>query len=299
MTTGSQPAADIIDFDQAIELELVEVISPDLTESMVGAPVSVAPQPRGNLFILGREPSQIVHLDTLREPVKAAQVTGGVQPMALVNPRVIRLGVGLAILVADANRNVFVYDYNLRLVDTIEPSEDATDFPTNSPQGLAVSRYGEIFIVDGDNEVIYEYDAGGKYVTVLGESDFGILRLTRPTGIDVCADGRLVVCDTGMRRAVLISEVGDILESYEDTDLWEPVAVAVTPDQKAVFIGDRQTGQLWLFSIDGYLQQNWGASELTPNGITGITDLQLRGDMLYLVDTPGEQVCRFQITQRQ
>jgi DNA-binding beta-propeller fold protein YncE len=204
---------------------------------------------------------------------------------------------GLAILVADAQGQVYAYDYQLRLVEIFEPSEDATQFPSISPQGLAVSPYGETYIVDGYNEVIFEYDPGGKFVGVLGDAQQSVFRLTRPTGIDVCDDGRLLICDTGLRRVLLISEVGDVLEVYEDADLWEPVCVVVTPDQKALFIGDRRTGELWLYSIDGYRQKSWVGSELTPKGIKSITDLQIMGDVLYLVDMAGEQLCLIQIVQ--
>ncbi len=294
-----QKAASEIKFDQDIALRLVEVLSPYLIEDLHGTPVSVAPQPNGGLFILSREPSQIIQLDSLRRPLRTEIPAREKLTLSLVEPRVIRLGMGLAILVADAYGQVYAYDYQLRLVEAIEPSADATQFPSNAPKGLAISPYGETYIVDGDNDIIFEYDPGGKFVGVLGEARQSVLRLTRPTGIDVCDDGRLLVCDTGMRRVLLISEVGDVLEAYENADLWEPVSVVITPDQKALFIGDRRTGELWLFSLDGDLQKSWAGSELTGKGIKSITDLQIMGDILFLVDMVGEQVCLFKISQTQ
>jgi len=281
-------------YDQELELRLEEIIPGPLGVAQLVDPVSVAVTAGGELAILERKVPRLVLLDTNRQVVR--EVGGfGLGPAQLREPRFVRSGFGLTLNVADLGGRLLIYDWQLRFLDSFEPAYEASGFPAGSPSGLAVAMFGDTYLADRDNDVVYHFDPGGKFVETIGGADAGPGRLTRPEGLAVTGDGKLIVCDTDAQRVVVFDRAGEYLESVGEGELPGPVAVALTPDEQAFFVGGPQSPHLALYSLEGQLLVSWDGRELAPGGFGALADLVVADSFLYIVDSGNKRVLKFRL----
>jgi len=82
----------------------------------------------------------------------------------------------------------------------------------DTPSGVAVDRYGNIFVADAGNQAVRKITSQGEVTTILAgvaEGDQGAdARLSRPVGVVVTHDGFLYVSDEGAGRVVRIDPDG-------------------------------------------------------------------------------------------
>lgn len=117
----------------------------------------------------------------------------------------------------------------------------------NGPIGVAVNKDGVVFVADTYNDRIRAIEDGRVRTIAGGESGFrdgrgAEARFDTPCGIDVNADGSLLVADTGnhrIRRVTLDGEVTTIAGTGEPDDhdgrpleaaFYEPTGIAVRRD---------------------------------------------------------------------
>jgi DNA-binding beta-propeller fold protein YncE len=273
------------EFDKRLELQLEDIISavpggPDLNE-----PVSITFIQMNKLAVLDRKPPRIIVLDAQRGEQQQAAGAGKNQ-MGLRRPRVIRSGFGLTLNIADESGSLLVYDGDLRLINSFEPSYEASGFTGGSPAGLAIADFGDTYLADRTNDIVYHFDPSGKFVATIGGSDAGAGRLNQPEGLAVTDDGRLIVCDAGAGRVVIFDPMGEFVTSLGDGRLQSPVAAAVAPNNQAVFICDGGTpSRLALYDLDGRFLREWDGLEAAVGEFGELTDVGILGTSLYLVDT--------------
>jgi hypothetical protein len=128
----------------------------------------------------------------------------------------------------------------------------------NSPQGLAVGRYGRILTVDqGNNRVVVLSFDGSEF----GYLDSHSPGLSAPTGVVVDAWGYIVVADTGNNRIVVLDPGGNFLAEYTQPNdgytgpFNAPRGVAVEPDGDLV-VAD--TGNHRVVTVHSALPGQWG-----------------------------------------
>jgi DNA-binding beta-propeller fold protein YncE len=273
------------------------MISGGVGQTDLSTPISLDETAEGGLVILEETPPRVVILDSTLQLVReAGRFTPA--PSLMNSPRIIRSGFGLTFNVADLNGAILVYDTRLRFIDSFEPVYEASGVGRGSPSGLAISAFGDTYIADRDNDVVFKFDLSGKFVRTIGGADAGAGRLTRPEGLAIVADGSLVVCDTDARRVVVFDRDGEYLGTMGDGDLEAPGCVAVTPDEKAVFVGDRQNGALDLYSLTGEWLASWDRAELGFPGNGGISDLLVTNMYLYVVVQEDNRIAKIRLIPR-
>jgi sugar lactone lactonase YvrE len=118
----------------------------------------------------------------------------------------------------DASGNVYVADYNNRLIRKITASGVVTTFsgsaPTFYPQGVAVDAVGNVYVADRDNSLILKITAAGTVSTLAGTTQgYGdgtapAPKFYYPTGVAVDAAGNIFVADNGNHRIRKITASG-------------------------------------------------------------------------------------------
>lgn len=279
-------------FDENLSLRLDEIISGPSGTLQLHDPVSLDETATGGLVILCQTPPRIIIVDPTWNVINQTG-NSGYGYSELDRPRFIRAGFGMNYTVADENGKVLVYDTQLRILNTFEPVYEASGFPHGRPSGVAISLFGDTFFADKDNDIVYEFGPSGKFVKTLGGAEAGAGRLTRPEGLAVAKDGSVVVCDSDAGRVVVFDRDGTYLDAIGDGDLGTPGCVAITPDDQAVFIGDRRTGRLDLYSLSGDYLVSWERAELNFQGTGGIADLLATDSHLYVVGQDGGQILKF------
>ncbi len=288
---SATPDLSRLKYDQNLELNLEGIIA---GAADLQTPVSVAIDAEGQLIVAERAPARMIVIDKRGTVIR--DIGGGRSgQFRLGNPRFVRSGFGLTINVADLNGELLIFDSRLNLINSFQPVYEASGFSGGSVSGLAISRFGDTYLADNNNDVIYHFDATGKYVKTIGDTDAGEGRLLRPEGLALTEDDELLVCDTGGQRLVLYDRDGQFLASIGSAELHGPVAVAVTPDNEAALVTDPGGLYLALFGLDGRLLRSWDPFDLVPGGGGAVADVVIDGEFLYLVDTQEARILKFRM----
>ena len=291
---GAQDHPVRLRFDEELTLRLEEVISGVVGSATLRDPVSLATTPSGQLVILERGGPRLILLGPDRRVVRETGISG-VSAARSIRPRWVRAGFAVTYNVVTEQGQLLTYDSQLRLVGSFEPSAEVSGFSGRNLSGLAIAPFGDTFVGDRDNEVIYHFDPGGRLLGTIGGPDAGLGRLNRPEGLAVTADGRLIICDTGARRVVFFDENGQFHSSLGEGALFEPVAVALAPDERAVFVCDRREPQLLRYSLEGRQLSSWNGLTFIPDGFQAPTDVVAVDSSLWVVDAGRDRVMRFRI----
>lgn len=163
---------------------------------------------------------------------------------------------GLVIIIADAG-NGRIQRFSREFMNTgIIPVglEDATETANQAgekrqylgygrPVAVVSSMTGELFAVDGDENVVLKWDRSGKLMRRIGGYDAGDGTLSRPVSISLGPEGNLFVADAGREEVLVYDQYGSYIRAIgsgiardirsvavHDNDLW-----VVLPGRLLVF----------------------------------------------------------------
>jgi hypothetical protein len=194
----------------------------------------------GNLYVIDGERCTLSMLDT--GFVVRMEVGGpGWRPGEFDRPEGIWARNGLDLYVADyGNHRIQRFDRALAFVSSLSGRDEGT---FGYPMDVALSRLGELFVVDGENQRIVKLGTsvpGG----VFGGFDAGSGKLHAPSRIAIGPSDRLYVLDGA--RIVVYDVFGNFLEElYEG--MWK-APVAIYGDADRLIVGDG--GSLFWFGPD-------------------------------------------------
>ena len=145
------------------------------------------------------------------------------------------------------------------------------------PQAVVAGFGGEVYIADGQHNLVRVVGADGVIGTAVGSGKFGFngeevealqADLQVPVGLAMGADGRLYVVDLGNRQVRVVGADGLLrtVLSEEDPAVGEasrrfaPVDVDVGADG-AVYVADRGNDVVWVVQADGEVRRLAGTGE--------------------------------------
>jgi hypothetical protein len=143
---------------------------------------------------------------------------------------------GLDIFVADyGNHRIQRFDRQLAFVSSLSTreSEDSEE-RFGYPKDVALSRLGDLFVVDGENQRIVKIDGMSKVEQIFGGFDAGSGKLNQPSRIAIGPSDRVYVLDGS--RIMVYDVFGNFLISlYEH--MWKAPA-ALYADAERVIVAD-------------------------------------------------------------
>jgi hypothetical protein len=152
--------------------------------------------PIGTLYVLDRGTNEII---TFKDTQAIARLGGyGWDKDGLDSPSDITTPNGLDIYVADyGNHRIVRFNRSLVPLSQIPESgaEQSLDRQIGYPRSVASSRFGKLFIVDGENNRIVKLGANNSIERTIGGIDAGKGRLMKPIKVRVSNDDRIVVQD--------------------------------------------------------------------------------------------------------
>lgn len=114
------------------------------------------------------------------------------------------------------------------------------------PNGVAVTKNGNIYVSDSNNARVQVFSPKGKYLFTIGKAK-GKASLAHPLGIAIDEDGRLHVVDTFAHAVNVYNDKGTYLYSFgsfgvKDGQFQFPTGMAISG--RTVYVADRENKRL-------------------------------------------------------
>jgi len=141
--------------------------------------------------------------------------------------------------------------FAIRLVN-VELLFEITD-QLNQPSEVAVSKTGQIYIVDGVNNRIRIYSPQGAPVSSFGSEGAGDGEFRYPLGIDIADSGRVYVADSGNHRVQIFDRTGGFIAQIKlaatPKHPADPTDVAVDETSNRCYVVDNDNHRILVYDL--------------------------------------------------
>lgn len=186
---------------------------------------------------------------------------------------------GISLFVADyGNHRVQRFDRNLSFISALA-TRDTTDPRARFgyPLGVAVSRFGDLFVLDGENLRVAKFHVSGRFERSFGDAERATGRLVAPVGLTLGGNDRLVVVERN--RILEYDYFGNFLRRVDDGTLND--IVSVTPyDSGYAVLTD---GALLFFHAGGRVHRLSLAAIVTEKPISDVRAVVVQRSTLWLL----------------
>lgn len=147
-------------------------------------------------------------------------------------------------------------------VGAVDGLGTAASFGRSNINSLAADTNGNIFIADGDNQIIRKVAPDGTVSTYAGvanssgyvEGDKSVARFMNPTGVVVADSGVIYVTDQQnqkIRKIATDGIVSTITGGTSGVDVRYPVGGAAIDDDGNIYVADSGNNRIWKIGTDG------------------------------------------------
>jgi uncharacterized protein (TIGR03437 family) len=273
----------------------------DATKANLVAPISIAFDKSGNLFILQNSDGRIRKVDTKNviTTVAGSGVPGFADGSDATKAQ-FNSPTGIAV---DSSGNLYIADAsNLRIrkiagstVSTIAgngvlaysgDNGPATAAQLSSPQGVAADAQGNVYIADTLNNAVRKVAKGGTITTIAGngQAGSGTNQLNGPQGVAADAAGNVYIADTQNSRVLKVSTSGAISTIGSGDQFYTPTGVAVDTAGN-VYVADLSRNAILKIAAAG------GLSTVSAGALNGprAVAVDAQGN-LYIADTGNNRI---------
>jgi DNA-binding beta-propeller fold protein YncE len=138
----------------------------------------------------------------------------------------------------------------IRLIN-VELLFEITD-QLKQPSEVAVSKDGQIYVVDGVNNRIRIFSSRGAPVSSFGLEGAGDGEFKYPLGIDIAASGRVYVADSGNHRVQIFDGAGGFIAQIKLPALnhpADPTDVAVDETRNRCYVVDNDNHRILVYDL--------------------------------------------------
>ncbi len=233
----------------------------------------------GNVYVLDAEKATLTLLDRNLGTVAVIGQPGW-DNGRFDRPAAVWARNGIDVFVADyGNHRIQRFDRQLAFVSSLSTREnDNPDERFGYPTDVALSRLGDLFVCDGENQRVLRINRLSEVERVIGGFDAGEGKLERPTKIGLGPDDDLFVLDG--ERILVFDAFGNFLARLYDS-MWKAPS-ALYADADRVIVAD--DGELYCFGRERQLLTHIKPGGNSTGGIRGIGSF---GGKLYLLGEHG------------
>jgi hypothetical protein len=198
---------------------------------------------------------------------------------------------GINVFVADyGNHRIQRFNRSLHYVSTLATRDTSlAEARFGYPIGVAVSRFGDLFVLDGENVRVVKFGVGGKYERTFGGVDQGTRQLRAPVDLAITGNDRVIVLEPD--RLLEYDYFGNIIRVILDQRLQQ--GLAVTPDRGGLIVATEKD-LLW-FSPEGSITRSFSFQNLIASEkIVAIRDIELVNNRLYILTATRVHIFRIE-----
>jgi len=220
-----------------------------LTFGHFTAAVDIDADIEGNIYVVDRRGNAVVMFSPSGDSIRTVSGVGR-EPMQFDEPTAVVARSANEILVADRNNDrVQRFTRRLEYVGTIRTRDDPDERNRfGRPRDIAVTRQGDLLVVDGENRRIVRIDPLGRPRGSFGDIGGGVARLVDPQQIELDDNDNMIVLDRG--RIVRFDAFGTPLGAVALPENFTPHSIAaagttlLVSDSTSAMVIDLSTGTL-------------------------------------------------------
>lgn len=198
---------------------------------------------------------------------------------------------GINVYVADhGNHRIQRFDRNLNFISTFS-TRDTTVVETRFgyPSGVAISRFGDLFIVDEENSRVVKFNARSQFERAFGNLGDERGRLQHPLKILLSSDDQVYVLEPN--KIIVFDYFGNYLRTVGGGVFHHAKGFAVGSENDVVVTSD----SLYWFSKHGGVMNTMAAKNiLSSTPVRTMEDVAVVHDRLYLLTA--EKVFGFKVS---
>jgi DNA-binding beta-propeller fold protein YncE len=161
-----------------------------------------------------------------------------------------------------------------------------------SPYGIALSSWQEVYVTDTNNHRVQVFDREGRPILTWGGEGGEIGQFNYPRGIAISRQNDIYVVDSRNHRVQVFTEEGKVITSWgtrgsEDGQFNTPFGIAISP-WGDIYVTDTGNRRVQIFSKKGSeikWSRTWSTKFSFPTGIA----IDQQGNV-YVVDTNNHRV---------
>jgi len=268
-----------------------------VAELPLSHPQGISVDSRGDVFVADTGNNRLLKFDARGKFINAIGGFGWNreefdQPLALSVKSL------LDVFVADYNNErIERYDKDLNFISSFQSSEDLE--PTLQfafPVGVDISKHGELFICDSENDRVLKLNSFGEPILSFGGFNWGDGRLESPVRIDVTDSDVVYVTDGGSNDIVAFDYYGTFVTRFGGRNLNHPGGLAWAGD--FLFVADSGNNRVVAFDRDYRLAVTWGSKGSMQGAFDNPVDVATYKDQTYVLDSDNSRIQVFQLMDR-
>jgi DNA-binding beta-propeller fold protein YncE len=260
-------------------------------------PNAIGLDPVGNLYIADTGNNRILKLN--QEGELLASVGGfGWENEQFDQPLDVDASNGLDVFVADFNNErIERYDRDLNYLSSFKsPENTPPELRFGFPVSVGISRHGELFICDSENNRVLKLGPEGEPSSTFGDYNWGDGKLEKPVRIRIDARDQVYVADVDARCVVVFDYHGNYLYRIGREWLREPRGI--TWLGKTLVITDTGLHQLIVCGEDARPQSRLGNEGTGLGAFKRPVDAVIDGNKLFVLDSGNARVQVFELVPR-
>jgi DNA-binding beta-propeller fold protein YncE len=242
---------------------------------------------QGALYVLDSEQNSLI---VFSDGVKQTGAIGGFgwSPGSFDKPTGVASD-GVNIYVSDyGNHRVQQFDRNMNFISSLstrDTSNNACKF--GYPMDIALSEFGDLFILDGENLRILKFAPSYFFERSFGDVNAGKGKLHNPQRL-IATTSRIFVCE--QTRVVVFDYFGNYVGSIGDGVVSELCGIALLPG--GVLAASKEN--IWWFDLAGVLKKNIPIDQIfSSERIARIRDIAYSNNRIYILTAHELHVVRF------
>lgn len=202
---------------------------------------------------------------------------------------------GLDVFVADYNNErIERYDKKLNYISSLRADDiDVNRLSFGFPTSVDISRHGELFVCDNENDRILKLNASGDPDLVFGDFNWGEGQLQHPVKIEITTNDQVYVTDREANDIVVYDYYGNYIFRFGENLLSAPNGLAWSDG--LLFVADSGNNRVVVFNREHKNIFAWGEEGSQYGAFRNPVDVATFNNKVYVLDSDNHRIQVFQL----